>query len=132
VSIVADEYDVCDVDAMTHLLLALSHPAHPIGAASTPGTPTYWFAIGLLVGMAAAWWAPGWLTALVIVFDLVALGWSSVILHYTGTAAGKWVLIAAVFLVIGMFIGVINGLRHLGDAEFRTRRTSIRRIGGWL
>jgi hypothetical protein len=117
---------------MTHVLLALSHPTHPVGAASTPGTPTYWFAIGLLVGMAAAWWAPGWLAGLVITFDLVALGWSSVILHYTGTAAGKWVLIAAVFLVIGMFIGVVNGLRHLGEAEYRTRRISIRRIGGWL
>jgi len=117
------------LSAMTHLVLALSHPA---GAASSPGTPTYWFAIGILVGMATVWFTPGWIKTMVIIFDLVALGWSAVILHYSGTGAGRWLWIAAVFLVIGMFFGVTNGLRHLGESEFRGRRSAIRKIGGWL
>jgi hypothetical protein len=82
--------------------------------------------------MATVWFTPGLVKSLVLVFDLVALGWSAVILHYSGTGMGRWVWVGAVFLVIGMFIGVLNGLRHLGEAEFRSRRSSIRRVGGWL
>ncbi len=114
---------------MTHVVLAFGHPHGP---ASTPGTGTYWFAIGLLVGMATVWFTPGLVKALVMVFDLVALGWSAVILHYTDTGTGRWVLIAALFLIIGMFLGVLNGLRHLGESEFRGRKASVRKIGGWL
>ncbi len=114
---------------MTHVVLAF---AHPHGAASSEGTGTYWFAIGMLAGMATIWFTPGWLKAIVLICDLVALGWSAVILHYTDTGTGRWVLVAAAFLLIGMFIGVLNGLRHLGDAEFRSRRNTIRKIGGWF
>jgi hypothetical protein len=120
------------LSAMTHVALALSHPTHPIGAASTPGTPTYWFAIGLLVGIAAAWWAPGWVTGLVILFDLVALGWSSLILHYTDKSAGRWVLVAALFLAIGLYFGVLRGLKYVGEAEFTTRLGNIRRLGRYF
>jgi hypothetical protein len=114
---------------MTNIVLALGHPHGP---ASVPGTGTYWFAIGLLVGMATVWFTPGWIKTLVIIFDLVALGWSAVVLHYADTATGRWVLVAAGFLLLGMFIGVLNGLRHLGEAEYRTRKTGIRKAGGWL
>ncbi|MGH3300136.1 MAG: hypothetical protein ACRDOK_00410 [Streptosporangiaceae bacterium] len=114
---------------MTHFVLAFSHPQGP---ASTPGTGTYWVAFGILVGMATVWFTPGLVKSLVLVFDLVALGWSAVILHYADTGTGRWVLIAAAFLLIGMFIGVLNGLRHLGEAEYQGRKTSVRRIGGWL
>jgi len=114
---------------MTHAVLAFSHPQGP---ASVQGTGTYWLAFGILIGMATVWFTPGLVKSLVLIFDLVALGWSAVILHYADTGTGRWVLVAAAFLVIGMFIGVLNGLRHLGEAEFRSRRTSIRRIGGWL
>lgn len=82
--------------------------------------------------MATVWFTPGLVKALVMVFDLVALGWSAVILHYTDTGTGRWVLIAALFLIIGMFLGVLNGLRHLGESEFRGRKASVRKIGGWL
>jgi hypothetical protein len=114
---------------MTHFMLAFSHPQ---GSASMPGTGTYWFALGILVGMATVWFTPGLVKSLVVVFDLVALGWSAVILHYSGTGMGRWMWVAAVFLLIGMALGVVHGLRHLGEAEYRGRKTSIRRIGGWL
>jgi hypothetical protein len=123
----ADVY--ATLSRMTHIVLALGHPHGP---ASTPGTPTYWFAIGLLVGIASAFFAPGWLTALVITFDLVALGWSSVILHYTDTGTGRWVLVAALFLAIGLYLGVMRGLKYLGEAEYGTRLGNIRKNGRWF
>ncbi len=32
-------------------------------------------------------------------------------------------------VVVGLYFGRIRGLRHLGEAEFRTRVTNVRRIG---
>jgi len=83
----------------------------------------------LLVGIVAVLVAPGWVTGLIILFDLVALGWSFGILNYAHSPGGRWVLIAALFLVIGLFLGVVRGLRHLGDAEFSARLGNIRKLG---
>jgi hypothetical protein len=105
---------------------------HPHGAASTIGTGTYWFAIGLFAGILLSSFGPGWLRWTIFAADLVALGWSVKILHYSDTGTGRWVLIAVGFLVLGMFIGVLNGLRHLGDAELRARVVNIRRMGRYL
>jgi hypothetical protein len=112
---------------MTHTVLAITHPN---GAASAVGSGTHWFAIGLLVGMVAISFAPGWLTALIVTFDLVALGWSFGILHYADTGTGRWVLIAVLFLVIGLFLGTIRGLKLLSEHEFLTRRNGMR-ARGW-
>jgi hypothetical protein len=76
--------------------------------------------------------APGFVRGVVILFDLVALGWSSIILGYADSARGRWVLIGTAFLLLGMFIGVIRGLRHLGDAEFVGRLGNIRRLGRYF
>lgn len=115
------------VTHVTHIVLAFSHPK---GAASRPGTGTYWFAIGLLVGMVAIWLAPAWLVGLIITADIVALGWSFGILHYADTGNGRWVLVAVVFLLIGLYVGVIHGLRHLSNSEYTTRLRNIRNNGG--
>jgi hypothetical protein len=112
---------------VTHIVLALTHPG---GAASRPGTGTYWFAIGLLVGMITIWFAPPWLVGLIITADIVALGWSFGILHYADTGNGRWVWVAVVFLLIGLYLGVIHGLRHLSNSEFSTRLKNIRNMGG--
>jgi hypothetical protein len=111
---------------VTTAVLAVTHPH---GAASVTGTGTYWFAIGLLVGIVAAMFAPIWVTALIIVFDLVALGWMFGILHFTDTGDGRLVWFALPFLGIGLFFGVVRGLKHLSEAEFRTRLGNIRRNG---
>jgi hypothetical protein len=113
---------------VTHIVLALTHP-HPTGAASRPGTGTYWFAIGLLVGMIAIWRAPGWLVGVIVAADIVALGWSFGILHYADTGNGRWVWVAVIFLMIGLYIGVIHGLKHLSESEMATRLRNIRSMG---
>jgi hypothetical protein len=105
---------------------------HPHGAASSLGSSTHWFAIGLLIGVLLMWVGPPLVQGLVILFDLVALGWSSVILGYADSARGRWVLIGTAFLFLGMFIGVVRGLRHLGDAEYVARLGNIRRLGRYF
>jgi len=105
---------------------------HPHGAASALGSSTHWFAIGLLVGFLVALVTPGFVRGIVIVCDLVALGWSSIILGYTDSTRGRWVLLATAFLLIGMLWGVVRGLRHLGDAEFAGRLGNIRKLGRWI
>jgi hypothetical protein len=109
-----------------------SNITHPHGAASAVGSSTHWFAIGLLVGVGVMLVAPAFVRGLVILFDLVALGWSSIILGYADSARGRWVLIGTAFLLLGMFMGVVRGLRHLGDAEFATRLGNIRKLGRWF
>jgi len=68
----------------------------------------------------------------VIIGAIVALGWTSVILGYTDSARGRWVLIGTAFLFLGMFLGVVRGLRHLGDAEFVARLGNVRKLGRWF
>ncbi len=114
---------------MTSTVVAL---AHPHGAASAGGSGTHWFAIGLLAGMLVISFAPGWLLGLIITFDLVALGWSFGILHYADTGNGRWVLVAVAFLLIGLFFGVLRGLRLLSNHELNTRLGGIRARGWWI
>jgi hypothetical protein len=114
---------------MTAAILAIQ-PPH--GAASSVGSGTHWLAIGLLAGILVARIAPPWLMWVIIIFDLVALGWSFGILRYTDSARGRWVLIGAIFLVIGLFLGVKNGLKHLSEAEYTTRLSNIRKLGRYL
>jgi hypothetical protein len=102
---------------------------HPHGAASMMGTGSYWAAIGILIGFAVASFAPVWVRAAVIVFDLVALGWMSGILGYADRSKGHWVWFAIVFLGIGLFLGVARGLRFLSEYEFSTRLRNIRGEG---
>jgi hypothetical protein len=113
---------------VTHIVLALAHP-HPTGAASRPGTGTYWFAIGLLVGMIAMRVAPGWLVGVIFAADIVAVGWSFGILHYADTGNGRWVWVALVFLLIGLYVGVMHGLQHLSVWEYTSRLKNIRSMG---
>ena len=113
---------------MTHTVLALTHPHGP---ASASWSGTHWLGIGLLVGVVTML-TPPLIRALVIIFDIVALGWSFGILNWADSSSGHWVWIALIFLLIGLFIGVIHGLRHLSDSEFNTRLGNIRRLGRYL
>jgi hypothetical protein len=41
-------------------------------------------------------------------------------------------IVGAIALVIGPYFGRIRGLRHLGEAEFRTRWTNVRGVSRWI
>jgi hypothetical protein len=114
---------------MTHTVLAI---AHPTGPASSVGSGTHWFAIGLLVGMAVITFAPGWLVGVIIACDIVALGWSFGILHYADTGNGRWVLVAIVFLLVGLYFGARRGLRMLSEHEFLGRLGGMKARGWWI
>jgi len=113
---------------VSHAVLALTHPH---GAASAASSGTHWFAIGLLAGVVTMLTPPA-IRAVVIIFDIVALGWSYGILHWADSAGGRWVWIAGLFLFIGLFVGVLRGLKHVGEAEFTTRLTNIRKLGRYF
>jgi hypothetical protein len=114
---------------MIHAVVATSLPH---GAASSGGTATHWLAIGILIGIVAVFFAPAWLLTLIIVFDLVALGWSFGILNYAHSAHGRWVMVAIPFLLIGMYFGVLRGLRLLSNHEMAGRLSGIRARGWWI
>jgi hypothetical protein len=76
--------------------------------------------------------APGWLLALIITFDIVALGWSFGILHYADTGNGRWVLVGVAFLLIGLLFGAWRGLRMLSNHERLTRIENMRLRGWWI
>ncbi len=54
-------------------------------------------------------------------------GNSSVLLRSETFMSGP--AIQHIAAVVGLYFGRIRGLRHLGEAEFRTRVTNVRRIG---
>jgi hypothetical protein len=99
---------------------------HPHGAASTVGTGSFWVAIGVLIGFVTAAVAPGWLKGLVVVFDLVALGWMSGILGFADRSDGRWVWVLLGGIAVGLFLGVVRGLKYLSEWEFGTRLRNIR------
>ena len=84
----------------------------------------------MLIGL----FAPEWVAWLVALAALVALGAFHVVsVNHVGhvrVRAGNlfWLFIFAIGGIAGLIYGRIRGLRHLGEAEYRTRRTNIRRI----
>ena len=61
-----------------------------------------------------------------------ALGVLGRLSHTSGGGGASilvWLIVVAIAVVVGLYFGRIRGLRHLGEAEFRTRVTNIRRIG---
>ena len=112
-------------------MIIASRILHPHGAASALHSGTHWFAIGLLIGLVVAA-TPAIVKVPVIVFDIVALGWSFGILHYADTGNGRWVLVGVAFLLIGLWFGATRGLKMLGEHEFLTRRSGMKARGMWL
>jgi hypothetical protein len=114
---------------MTHAVVAVGLPH---GAASNGGTATHWLAIGILIGMLAVFFAPPMLLSTVIVFDLVALGWTFGILNYADSSRGRWVWVALPFLLFGLWYGATRGLKMLSEHEFLTRRAGMKARGMWM
>ena len=85
------------------------------------------FWIGVVVGLVAAI-LPGWLRGVLLVVAIIGTGWLALLGHNAHSRAVPWLLVAGGGLVAGLFFGRLRGLRHLGEAEYRTRLTNIRRV----
>lgn len=89
----------------------------------------------LLIGVLIGLFAPEWVAWIVVLVALIALGAFRVVTvnHSSHIRTGDliWIFIFALGGIVGLIYGRIRGLRHLGEAEFRTRRASVRRISRW-
>ncbi len=113
--------------AIQHSIAAAQHAA---STAPLPGTHSFW--ITLLIGLLIARIAPGWVFGILVVVALGALGVLGRLSHTSGGGGASilvWLIVVAIAVVVGLYFGRIRGLRHLGEAEFRTRVTNDRRIG---
>jgi uncharacterized membrane protein YedE/YeeE len=114
----------CDVHSVAALLLAVARQHDP---AQGSFTASYEFWIGLFLGGLAAGIFGRGIGFLVAVIALFGAG---ILPAGTLTSSGHvpYLVVGVVALVAGLIFGRVRGLRHLGEFEFRARRTNIRRI----
>ena len=96
-------------------------------------TSSHMFWLGLLIGLGAVI-LPGWLRLILAIVAVFSLGWVSVVDHHVSYSSGtvRWVLVALLGLVVGLFWGRIRGLRHLGESDFRIRFGNVRGVRRWF
>jgi len=89
------------------------------------GSHVFW--IGLLIGALVGGILARWIAFVVAGIAFIGAGFVPTAGH---VSAGKvpYLVVGVIALVAGLYFGRTRGLRHLGEAEFRTRRTNIRRI----
>jgi protein-S-isoprenylcysteine O-methyltransferase Ste14 len=113
-----------------HVILAsVPHVGHIVASAAS-STGVHTLEIGLLFGVGVALLAPRWITGIVVIIALAIIGGIH-FAHHISSKDVSYALVAGAALVIGLIWGRIRGLRHLGEADFNTRLTAIRRISRW-
>jgi uncharacterized membrane protein len=85
----------------------------------------FWY--GVLLACLIVWILPGFAGVIFFVVALVASDLLSSHDHVS-TSTVMMLILVAIGLVVGLYIGRIRGLRHLGEFEFRNRWTNIRTI----
>jgi len=90
------------------------------------------FWIGVLFALTFAYILPGWLTGLLLVVAVFASGILPSVTHHAHSSTVVYLIIGLIPLVIGMYIGRVRGLRHLGEAEFQTRWKNVRGVSRWI
>src|SRR5262249_1888730 len=108
--------------------------AHAMHTDPAPISSSHMFWIGLLIGLLVGLLAWDWLGWLGVLIALVALGAFHVVTNVHGhgihISAGDlfWGLVFALGGLTGLYFGRQRGLRHLGEAEYRTRWGNVRRV----
>jgi hypothetical protein len=94
------------------------------------------FWIGLLIGLLVGLLAWDWLGWLGVLIALVGLGALHVVTKVHGhghgihVSAGNlfWAVVFILGCLTGLYFGRQRGLRHLGEAEYRTRWANVRNV----
>jgi hypothetical protein len=93
---------------------------------------SHMFWIGVLLALTFAYILPAWLTGLLFVAALFASNVLTSVTHHAHSSTGPYLIFGLIALVVGLYFGRIRGLRHLGEAEFRTRWTNVRGVSRWI
>jgi UPF0716 family protein affecting phage T7 exclusion len=99
-------------------------------AGSLAGSHMFW--IGVLFALIFSYILPGWLTGILFFVALIASGVLLSLGHHANSSAVPYIIVGLITLVVGLYFGRIRGLRHLGEAELRTRWRNVRGVSRWL
>jgi hypothetical protein len=94
------------------------------------GSHMFW--IGVLFALTFAYLLPAWLTGLLFVVALFASHVLPSVAHHAHSSTVPYLIVGVIALVVGLYFGRVRGLRHLGEAEFRTRWTNVRGVSRWI
>lgn len=95
------------------------------------------FWMGLLIGLLIGLLAWDWLAWLGVIVAVVMLGALHLVskTHIHGVPGVHvsmgglfWLLVLVIGAIGGVIYGRIRGLRHLGEAKFRTRMTNVKKV----
>ena len=116
------------------LLLAVAAPVHRVTAAHSllPGSHAFWLGLAIGLGVSVVPVIPWWIRVVSLAVALLAAG----VVRMTNShghahmspSVTPWVVVALAGLGLGLYFGRVRGLRHLGEADFRTRSRAIRTI----
>jgi hypothetical protein len=93
---------------------------------------SHMFWIGVLFALTFAFILPAWLTGLLFVVALFASDVLTSLTHHAHSSIGPYLIIGLIIFLVGLYFGRIRGLRHLGEAEFRTRWRNVRGVSRWI
>jgi hypothetical protein len=111
------------------LVLSAAHQ-HGMTQGGLMGSHMFW--IGVLFALTFAYILPAWLTGLLFVIALFASNVLPSVAHHAHSSTVAYLIVGVIALVVGLYFGRVRGLRHLGEAEFRTRWRNVRGVSRWI
>jgi hypothetical protein len=121
----------CDVHVVGGYVLAAAGQQASGSGSLIASSHAFWYGILLVCALG---WAFGEVPRIgMFIVALIASDLLQSILRGHMSGSNRLMLIILVVgLLVGLYIGRLRGLRHLGEFEFRNRRTGIRTISRWF
>lgn len=111
---------------MGGLLLAAAH-TQSTTAGSLATSHMFW--TGVLIGSLVGAIFARWIALLLAGVAFIGAGMlHTVSHHHLSSSAVRYLIVGVLALLAGLYFGRDRGLRHLGEADFQTRRRAIRGI----
>lgn len=118
----------CHLHSMGGLVFAVAHQQPTAGSL----TSSHVFWIGVLFALVFSYILPAWLTGILFIVALFASGVLLSLSHHAHSASAPYIIVGLIALVVGLYFGRIRGLRHLGEAELRTRWRNVKGVSRWI